>query len=155
MSLTYQSGYLTSKEANIWFLRKKKSNQSEIARILNVSRQAIHKTLLRIDDKIKHALIDAAETNKLEIKKIDPINGLMKAYSPAQKVQAIISLTKANGIKIWYMYKVNCMECTHYTTCKNMLISEAKERGIQINDNLVVPTDLALDIFSKYFEELE
>ena len=59
--MTYQSGYLTNKEANIWFLRKTNSNQSEIARILNVSRQAVHKTLLRIDDKIKKALIDAAE----------------------------------------------------------------------------------------------
>ena len=155
MSLTYQSGYLTNKEANIWFLRKTKSSQSEIARILNVSRQAIHKTLLRIDDKIKHALVDAAETNKLEIQNIDPVNGLMKAYSPAQKISAIISLTKVNGIKIWYMYKVNCMECTHYSTCKNMLISEAKERGIPIKEHIKAPTALALDIFSNYFEELK
>ena len=79
----------------------------------------------------------------------------MKAYSPAQKISAIISLTKVNGIKIWYMYQVNCMECTHYTTCKNMLIAEAEERGLEINHNLRAPTDLALDIFSNYFEELE
>jgi DNA-binding CsgD family transcriptional regulator len=152
--LTFQTGYLTNREVIIWDLRRTIRNQSDIARRLKVSRQAIHRALHRIDKKVELALKEAAETNKLELRKLDKVNGILTAYSPAYEVPVVVSLSKANGLNVWYLYEGNCSECNQRLKCRELLLNEAKERGIKLNDDIETPpTILALDIFSKYLEE--
>jgi DNA-binding XRE family transcriptional regulator len=143
---------LTPREAIIWDLRRKNNSQSEIGRKLGVSRQAVHKAFQKINGKVKQAFMEAAETINLEVKTINLVEGVMLAYSPAYEIPVIVSLSKANGLKLWYLYKRNCGTCHLESTCHRILKEEAKERGIFLDpaDQIIPPTKLALRIFGRY-----
>lgn len=155
--MTFAMGYLTERELSIWGLRREEYRQVEIGRKLGVTRQAIHKALGIIDEKIEQALTEAAEANKLEVKGINLVDGVMEAYSPAYQIPVIVSLSKANGMQVWYLYEGNCVECSHESRCMRMLQDEAEERGIQLSkeDEKSLPTNLALKIFSRYVVDLK
>ena len=151
--LTFQTGYLTTRETNIWSLRNILGSQSKIARRLDVSRQAIHKALITIDKKVEQALNEAALTNKLDIRKLDVVHGVMYAYSPAYQIPVIVSLSKVNGLKVWYLYEGNCSTCNRSAECMKLLESEANERGIKIDAHKMSPSNIAKDMFLEYFKE--
>ena len=153
--MTFQAGYLTGRENRIWDLRRRKNSQSEIGRQLGISRQAVHKSLKIIDSKVERALTEIADVNKLEVRSLNLVDGVMEAYSPAYRVPVVVSLSKANGLKVWYLYEANCSKCSHDRTCRRMLEAEAEERGIELGrvDGKLPPTQLALKIFSRFMEE--
>ena len=150
----FRVGYLTDRETKIWTLRRNRLTQSEIGRKLGISRQAIHKSYTLIDSKVEQAFIEAAETNNLEMRSVNVVDGVMEAYSPAHQINVFVTLSKANGLKTWYLYEGNCSQCSLEKTCRMMLEDEAEERGIMLRaiDKLLPPSELALKIFSKYLE---
>lgn len=150
--MSVQSGYLTPKQLFIWGLRRRGLRQAEIARRMGVQRQGINRALLSIDSKVEKALIESAQLNKLDIRRIDSVNGILKAYSQAYQVPVIISFTEANGVQLWYLYEGRCHECNRRQACRRMLEAEAEERGIELTerDEKLTPTLLAKKIFSKY-----
>jgi hypothetical protein len=150
--LTFRAGYLTPRETSIWNLRRQNLTQSDIGRELGVSRQAIHKACQIIDKKIEQAFIEAAETNNFEIKTINLVDGVMFAYSPTNGIPVLVSLSKTNGLKVWYLYEGNCESCSLESSCRSVLRAEAEERGIRLKavDQLTPPTQLALEIFGRY-----
>jgi hypothetical protein len=150
--LTFRAGYLTLREISIWALRRQNLTQSDIGRELGVSRQAVHKACRIIDKKIGQAFMDAAETNNFEIKTINLVDGVMFAYSPTNGIPVLVSFSKTNGLKVWYLYEGNCKSCNLESSCRSLLKSEAEERGIRLNaiDQLTPPTQLALEIFGRY-----
>ena len=153
--MTFRVGYLTPREVNIWDLRRRNNTQSDIGRQLGVSRQAVHKAYQIIDQKVEQAFVEAADTNHLEIKTINLVEGVMIAYSPAHGIPVIVSLSKTNGLKIWYLYEGNCDSCHLETSCRSILEAEAKERGIQLRstDSWISPTKLADEIFGRYQDD--
>ena len=153
--MTFRVGYLTPREVNIWDLRRRNNTQSDIGRQLGVSRQAVHKAYQIIDQKVEQAFVEAADTNHLEIKTINLVEGVMIAYSPAHGIPVIVSLSKTNGLKIWYLYEGNCDSCHLETSCRSILEAEAKERGIQLRstDYWISPTKLADEIFGRYQDD--
>ena len=152
--MTFRTGYLTGRESRIWDLRRLKNKQSEIGRQLGISRQAVHKALQVIDSKVERALTEVADVNKLEVRSLNLVDGIMEAYSPAYRVPVIVSFSRANGLKVWYLYEGNCSKCGHEKTCMRMLDAEAEERGIELSraDGNLPPTQLALKIFSRFME---
>ena len=153
--MTFRVGYLTPRESNIWDLRRREHSQSEIGRELGVSRQAVHKTYQIIDGKVEHAFMEAAETNNLMVKTINLVDGVMEAHSPAHNIPVIVSLSKVNGLKVWYLYEGNCSTCNLESSCRKVLEAEAKERGVKLTavDELKPPTQLALDLFGRYHDD--
>jgi predicted transcriptional regulator len=153
--LTFRVGYLTPRETRIWELRRHNLSQSDIGRELGISRQAVHKAYQIIDQKVEQAFMEAAETNNLVVKTVNLVDGIMNAHSPAYDISVIVSLSKANGLKIWYLYEGNCKSCHLQTTCHTILELEARERGIQLSatDQLMQPTQLALEIFGRYNDD--
>jgi DNA-binding XRE family transcriptional regulator len=143
---------LTPREAIIWDLRRQNHSQSEIGRKLGVSRQAVHKAFQKIDGKVEQAFMEAAETINLEVKTINLVEGVMSAHSPAYDIPVVVSLSKTNGLKLWYLYEGNCGTCHLESTCHRILKEEAKERGIFLDpaDQIIPPTKLALRIFGRY-----
>jgi hypothetical protein len=119
-----------------------------------VTRQAVHKALSIIDSKIERAMREAAEVNRLEMRSLNLVEGIMEAFSPAYRVPVIVSLTRANGLRIWYLYEGKCSQCGHSRVCRRLLEAEAEERGIRLTkeDRKLPPTRLALKIFSRYLE---
>ena len=153
--MTFLVGYLTAREADIWDLRRRQNSQSEIGRLMGVSRQAIHKTYQIIDQKMEQAFMEAADANHLEAKTVNLVEGVMTAYSPAHRLPVIVSFSKVNGVKIWYLYEGNCVGCNQNRLCKVTLEDEAEERGIELTSGaaLLTPSQLAQMIFSRYMEE--
>jgi hypothetical protein len=152
--MTFRGGYLTPREADIWDLRRRDNSQSDIGRFLGVSRQAIHKTYQIIDQKMEQAFMEAADTNNLEAKTVNLVDGVMEAYSPAHRLPVVVSFSKVNGVKVWYFYEGNCNGCNHNRLCRVTLEDEAEERGIELSDmeRLLTPSQLAHRIFSRYME---
>ncbi len=79
----------------------------------------------------------------------------MEAFSPAYRIPVTVSLTRANGLRLWYLYEGNCAECGYVKSCRKLLEAEAEERGIKLTgeNRKLPPTRLALKIFSRYLEE--
>lgn len=150
--MKFRSGYLTSREAIIWDLRRQNHSQSEIGKKLGISRQAVNKAFQIIDGKVEQAFMETAETINLDIKTINLVEGVMSAHSPAYDIPVVVSLSKANGLKLWYLYEGNCEKCHLVSTCHRILKEEAKERGIFLYpaDQILTPTKLALRIFGRY-----
>jgi predicted DNA-binding protein YlxM (UPF0122 family) len=154
--VSFKTGYLSPRELDIWRLKRKES-QSEIGRILGISRQAVHKTLPSIDEKIELAFNEVLDTYRLKPVKINVVDGVMEAYSPAYQLPVIISLSQANGMRVWYLYEGKCDKCDLIVNCRNLLRNEIQERNIQLEpgDERLEPTKLAIKVFSRYLEEDE
>ncbi len=147
--MTFRAGYLTQRETDIWDLRRRRNSQSEIGRLMGVTRQAINKAYRIIDQKVEQAFMEASDANHLEPRTVNLVEGIMDAYSPAYRLPVIVSLSKTNGIKIWYLYEGNCRECHLESSCRRTLEDEAEERGVSLTavDKLRTPTQLASMIF--------
>ncbi len=150
--MSFIGGYLTARETDIWDLRRRRNSQSEIGRIMGVSRQAIHNAYKIIDQKMGQAFKEAAETSHLEAKTVNLVDGVVEAYSPAHRSPAVVSFSKVNGVKVWYFYEGNCDGCDHDRLCRTTLGDEAYERGIMLSDaeRRLTPSQLARRIFSCY-----
>lgn len=150
--LTFKVGYLTPREANIWDLRRRNRSQSAIGRELGVSRQAVHKAYQIIDGKVEQAFMEAAETNNLVVRTVNLVEGVMEAHSPAYDLPVLVSFSRVNGLKVWYLYEGNCESCSLVPSCREVLEAEAEERGIGLGavDKLKQPTQLAIEILGRY-----
>ena len=150
--MSFSTAYLTPRETSVWDLRRKKYSQSEIGRLMGFSRQASHHALELIDDKVEKAFEEAASTNGLEVKRVNLLDGIMEAYSPVHKVPVFVSLSRANGLRVWYMHEGECGVCQHEVGCRSFLKKEAAERDIELNEEDLEqpPTQLALKVFERY-----
>ena len=150
--MSFSTAYLTPRETSVWDLRRRKNTQSEIGRLMGFSRQASHHALELIDSKVEKAFEEAASTNGLVVKRVNLVDGIMEAYRPVYKVPVFVSLSRANGLRVWYMHEGECGICQHEKGCRTFLEKEASERGIDLgNDDLSqAPTQLALRIFGRY-----
>ena len=153
--MSFRGGYLTPRETEIWSLRRRTPNQSEIARALGVTRQAVHISLGIITGKMEQTFQECLDANNLRPRKINLVEGVMEAYSPAYELPVIVSLSVANGLKIWYLYEGRCSRCDLERGCRRALLGEAQERGVELGPEEVrlEPTRLALKIFSRYLTE--
>jgi len=99
---------------------------------------------------MSQALREAAQLNKLEIHRVDTVNGILEAYSHAYDVPVVVSFTKSNGVQVWYLYEGRCESCNRRQACINLLKAEAEERTIQLKeeDLHLPPTQLGKKIFS-------
>src|SRR5712692_5612448 len=76
---------LSGKQKTIWSLRWKGNSPSEIASELGTSRQYVHQVLLAAESKVSRTLLEVAQGANLQIKKVDPRNGVLLAYDPILK----------------------------------------------------------------------
>lgn len=98
---------------------------------------------------------EALHANNLEPLKMNLVDGVMEAYSPAYELPVIVSLSNANGLKVWYLYEGKCGRCNLERSCRKTLLDEAEERNIDLtpSDRQMEPTKLALKVFSDYLKE--
>ena len=141
---------LTSYQGLIWDRFRKGLSQSQIATELEVSRQAIHKTLHKANNKVLKALIDAAEVNKLDVKGVDSEKGFLVGYSQGFRSRVFLTYGPKNGIQLWYEHKGQCEGCQRYGECSHRLLETAKEWEIDLTeeDAALPPTLLAEKLFS-------
>ncbi len=153
--MSFSTAYMTPRETTVWDLRRRKTSQAEIGRLLGTTRQASHRTFDIIDEKLSRAFKEAATSNHLEVKRISLVDGIMEAYSPVHRMPVFVSVSKINGLMVWYMHEGECGSCPEEPGCRKYLEAEASERGIELTsvDFKIPPTELAIKIFGRYLGE--
>jgi len=153
MSLRF--GYLTPRQRKYWSLRRGGSTQAEISRVMDVTRQTVNKTFNAIDSSVSRALLEAAQINRIEISRVDAEKGFLLGRSPSFGMEALVTFSERNGIQVWYRGEGGCSDCSWLSSCKQILLIEAEERGIQLPEEAedVEPSKLAESLFKKIMEE--
>ena len=143
-------GYLTQKQSLIWSLNSNGLTEANIARKLFITRQTVHHALNAANQRIGESLQETANINKIEIETVDPTKGYLVGYSPHFKSQAFITFSPKNGIQIWYKHKGNCEKCKRLKTCQEVLIQEARDRKLVLQDQTsqTLPSKLSEILFS-------
>jgi len=145
------AGYLTSAQQRVWRLSKKGLSQTKIALELGVSRQAIHKILNQANDRVLKALLDTAQINKLDIRKVDSAMGVLVGYSLGFRSQVFLIYSSKNGMQLWYEHQGQCEGCQRHDECIRKLLETAKEWEVNLakDEIKLPPTLLAEKLFSR------
>jgi hypothetical protein len=136
------------KQFGFWKMRRSGSSNITIATLLGISRQAVSKALLVMDEKIESALREMAHANQIAIEKINAERGILLGRSIPFQTTAIIFVSEKHGMQVWYEHDGDCGTCQRYTGCIELLWDYAAELGIRI-EKTADPTKMAEELFTK------
>jgi transcriptional regulator with XRE-family HTH domain len=136
----------------VWEMIRKGLSQSQIARKLNISRQAVNQLAESIPDKVTAALHDASSLNRVEPKFIDSVRGVLLGWSKEFQTDTIITVNPKVGLRIWYQHNLGrCRICPDEKHCRLALLESASEYGILLSraEKDLEPSKLSGIIFSR------
>jgi len=136
------------KQFGFWTLRRSGVPNIAIANRLGISRQAVSRALLLMDEKIDSTLRGMAQSNQIAIEKINAERGILIGRSIPFQATAIIFVSEKYGVQVWYEHDGNCRTCQRYTECIELLWDYAAELGIRI-EKTADPTKMAEELFLK------
>ena len=90
---------------------------SSIANLLGISRQAVSRALLVMDEKIESTLREMAQANQIAIEKVNAERGVLIGRSIPFQTAAIIFVSEKHGMQVWYEHDGDCGACQRYTEC--------------------------------------
>ena len=131
-----------------WKMRRNGSSNITIANLLGISRQAVSRALLVMDEKIESTLREMAQANQIAIEKINAERGVLIGRSIPFQAAAIIFVSEKHGMQVWYEHDGDCGSCQRYTECIELLWDYATEIGIKI-EKTADPTRMAEELFLK------
>ena len=136
------------KQFGFWALRRSGVPNIAIANQLGISRQAVSRALLLMDEKIGSTLSEMAQSNQIAIEKINAGQGILIGRSIPFQTTAIIFVSEKYGVQVWYEHDGNCGTCQRYTECIELLWDYATELSIRI-EKTADPTKMAEELFTK------
>ncbi len=139
---------LNDKQFEFWKLRRGGLLNVNIARLFNISKQAVSRALLTMDERIEKTLLEMAYANQIEVERVNVKRGILFGHSIPFNASAIIFVSAKHGMQVWYEHEGNCGACTRYAQCIELLWGFADEMELKLektND----PTKLADEIFEK------
>ncbi|MDD1680381.1 MAG: hypothetical protein LUQ35_02090 [Methanoregula sp.] len=136
------------KQFGFWKMRRNGSSNITIANLLGISRQAVSRALLVMDEKIESTLREMAQANQIAIEKINAERGVLIGRSIPFQAAAIIFVSEKHGMQVWYEHDGDCGSCQRYTECIELLWDYATELGIRI-EKTADPTKMAEELFKK------
>ena len=136
------------KQFGFWKMRRNGSSNITIANLLGISRQAVSRALLVMDEKIESTLREMAQANQIAIEKINAERGVLIGRSIPFQAAAIIFVSEKHGMQVWYEHNGDCGSCQRYTECIELLWDYATELGIRI-EKTADPTKMAEELFEK------
>ena len=141
------------KQFEFWKLRRSGHPNITIAHLLGISRQAVSRALLTMDEKIRTTLLGMAYSNQIEVEQVNVEKGLLLGRSIPFNTNAIIFISSKHGIQVWYEHEGDCGVCPRYARCIELLWDFADELGIALakTDD---PTRMADELFAKLKESL-
>jgi transcriptional regulator len=139
---------LNDKQFEFWRLRRSGLPNINIAHSFNISKQAVSKALITMDERIEKTLLEMARANQIEPEKVNTERGILFGHSVPFNVSAIIFVSAKQGVQVWYEHEGDCNACTRYAQCIELLWDFAAEMKIklQTTDD---PTKLAEELFRK------
>jgi len=135
------------RQFGFWALRRSGESNIGIANRFGISRQAVSRALLLMDEKIESTLREMADANQIAIEKINPGRGILLGRSIPFQTAAIIFVSEKYGVQVWYEHDGDCGSCQRYTECIEMLWDYATELGIRIKKT-ADPTKMAEELFT-------
>jgi hypothetical protein len=139
---------MDDKQFAFWKMRRSGTPNITIANLLGISRQAVSKAILVMDEKIESALRDMARSNQIAIDTINAERGILLGQSIPFQTTAIIFVSGKHGVQVWYDHDGDCGTCQRYTECIELLWDYATELGIRI-EKTADPTKMAEELFTK------
>ena len=119
-----------------------------IATLLGISRQAVSRALLALDERVESALREMAQANQIAVGTIDVERGVLVGRSVPLHAAAIIFVSEKHGMQVWYEHEGDCGSCPRYTECIELLWDYASELGIRLK-NTADPTKMAEELFTR------
>jgi hypothetical protein len=142
------------KQFGFWALRRNGATNITIANQCGISRQAVSRALLIMDEKIETTLTEMAAANQVAVEKINPERGILLGQSIPFRTAAIIFVSEKHGVQVWYEHDGDCGSCERYTECIELLWDYAAELGLTIKKT-ADPTGMAEELFGKIREVME
>ncbi len=139
---------LNEKQFEFWKLRRSGILSIDISRLFNISKQAVSKALLTMDERIEQTLLEMARANQIEVEKINLARGILFGHSAPFNSSAIIFVSAKHGMQVWYKHEGNCGACTRYAQCIELLWDFADEMKVKL-ERTDDPTKLADELFEK------
>jgi len=139
---------MDEKQFGFWKMRRSGTPNITIANLLGISRQAVSKALLGMDEKIESTLREMAQANQIMTEKINAERGVLVGWSIPFKTAAIIFVSEKHGVQVWYEHDGDCGACQRYAECIELLWDYATELGIRIEKS-ADPTKMAEELFMK------
>ena len=136
------------KQFGFWAMRRSGVPNIAIANRLGISRQAVSRALLLMDEKIETTLREMANANQIAIDKINAGWGILLGRSIPFQTAAVIFVSEKYGVQVWYEHDGDCGTCQRYTECIELLWDYATELGIRIGKT-AEPTKMAEELFMK------
>jgi hypothetical protein len=136
------------KQFGFWALRRSGESNIGIANRFGISRQAVSRALLLMDEKIESTLRGMADANQISTEKINAERGILLGKSVPFQTAAIIFVSEKHGVQVWYEHDGDCGSCQRYTECIELLWDYAAELGVRIQKT-ADPTKMAEELFSK------
>jgi hypothetical protein len=134
------------KQFGFWAMRRSGVPNITIANKLGISRQAVSKALLVMDEKIETTLREMANANQIAIETINTERGILIGRSIPFQTAAIIFVSEKHGVQVWYEHDGDCGTCQRYTECVELLWDYASELGIRL-EKTADPTKMAEELF--------
>jgi len=139
---------MDEKQFRFWKMRRSGKPNITIANLLGISRQAVSRALLGMDEKIESTLREMAQANQIMTEKINAERGVLVGRSIPFKTAAIIFVSEKHGVHVWYEHDGDCGACQRYAECIELLWDYATELGIRIEKS-AGPTKMAEELFMK------
>jgi len=139
------------KQFEFWKMRRNGMPNITIANLLGISRQAVSRALLLMDERVESTLREMAMANQIAIEKINAERGILLGRSIPFQTPAIIFVSEKHGVQVWYEHDGDCGTCQRYTECIELLWDYASELGIKIMKT-ADPTKMAEELFAKIKE---
>jgi hypothetical protein len=139
---------LNDKQFEFWKLRRDGIANISIARLFKISKQAVSRAVLTMDEKIEKTLLEMARANQIEVEKLYNERGILFGHSAPFNVNAIIFVSAKHGMQVWYEHEGNCSACARYAKCIELLWDFADEMKLKL-EKTDDPTKLADELFGK------
>ncbi len=136
------------KQFEFWKMRRSGMPNITIANMLGISRQAVSRALLLMDERIESTLREMAQANQIAVHKINAERGILIGRSVPFQAAAIVFVSEKHGVQVWYEHDGDCGSCLRYTECIELLWDYATELGIRI-EKTADPTKMAEELFTK------
>jgi hypothetical protein len=139
---------LNDKQFEFWKLKRSGILSINIARLFDISKQAVSRALINMDERIEKTLLEMAHSNQIEVERVNSERGILFGHSVPFNASAIIFVSAKHGMQVWYEHEGNCGACNRYAQCIELLWDFADEMKIKL-EKTDDPTKLADELFKK------
>ena len=92
---------LSDRQFQFWQLRRDGLANIKIAEEFKISRQAVSKALLTMDEKVENTLLMMAHANQIEVERYNGEKGVLFGRSVPFNAETIVFVSAKHGVQVW------------------------------------------------------